>query len=89
MSIKNWLYKILNWIKRIHFTKKGLAIFLDTAYDLLLYSLIALCFMSAGYFVVCQAIDGIQSNYLYHISGLTAIGIVLSFVLVYFKSRSQ
>ena len=61
--------------------------YLDIAYDLLLYSLIALCFMSAGYFVICQAIDGIELNYLYHIAGLTAIGIVLSFVLVYFKSR--
>ena len=61
--------------------------YLDTAYDILLLTLIALSFGTSGYFIVCQAIDGIQVNYIYHIASLALMGIILSFVLFYFKSR--
>lgn len=61
--------------------------FLDKAYDILLLTLIALSFGTSGYFIVCQAIEGVQVNYIYHIASLAFMGIILSFVLFYFKSR--
>ena len=59
---------------------------LDGAFDITVYTLISLCFIVAGIFIIKSLT---YESYLWHSAGLIGMGIGLSIFLIYIKSWSE
>ena len=59
---------------------------LDVVFDSTLYLLTLLCFTSAGYLIVLTALTGISQ--LIEATGIAALGVALSYYLMWLKSKS-